>query len=102
MRAPVHAATRAVLLAAALAACGDNAGPEVPVGLSQHEAGNCFIGGCSMETCTADGPTPSPCIYVAAYACYRDATCEPQPDGACGWTPTDELTSCLAQFPPPP
>jgi hypothetical protein len=36
------------------------------------------------------------------YACYRDAACERQPDGACGWTPTAELGACLASHQPPP
>ena len=55
----------------------------------------CVISGCSDEVC-ADQPEFSPCIWRAAYVCYRDAVCAPQPDGACGWTPTQELTSCLA------
>jgi hypothetical protein len=40
------------------------------------------------------------CEFRAEYACYREATCERQPDGACGWTPTDTLTACLASPPP--
>jgi hypothetical protein len=89
-----------------LAGCfGDNTSPDPSgtagtSGTSQHEAGNCFIGGCSQETCTPDEPVASPCIYNPVFACYRDATCEPQAGGACGWTPTSELTACLAQFPP--
>jgi len=86
-------------LIAMLAGCfGDNTSP-IPTGTTQHEAGNCFIGGCSQETCTPDAPVASPCIYKAEFACYRDATCEPQGDGACGWTPTPELDACLADFP---
>jgi hypothetical protein len=90
----------ALILTFTLAGClGDNLPPDPP-GSSQHQLGNCFIGGCSQETCTPNEGVASPCIYVASFACYRDATCAPQPDGACGWTPTSELTSCLAQFPP--
>jgi hypothetical protein len=94
-----------LIFAVTLAACfGDNLPPDeppdVPPAVSQRERGNCFIGGCSMEACTPDEPEPSPCIYNPAFACYRDATCEPQPGGACGWTPTPELTACLAPFTP--
>jgi hypothetical protein len=88
---------RIALILVTLAGCaGDNLAPAA----SQRELGNCFIGGCSMETCTPDQPAVSPCIFVPSFACYRDATCEPQPDAACGWTPSPALTACLAQFPP--
>jgi eight-cysteine-cluster-containing protein len=56
---------------------------------------SCVIGGCAGELC-ADEPLVSPCIWRDAYVCYRDAVCTRQVDGACGWTPTDELTACLA------
>ena len=89
----------ALFLIATLAGClGDNLPPDP--GTSQHQVGNCFIGGCSREACTADQAAASPCIYKPEFACYREATCEPQPDGACGWTPTSELTACLAPFAP--
>ncbi len=89
----------ALILTVVLAGCfGDNTAPG-PTGTSQHEAGNCFIGGCSREACSPNEAQASPCIYKPEFACYHDATCEPQPDGACGWTPTPELTACLAPFP---
>jgi len=61
-------------------------------------SGGCIVGGCSQELCTdaSDGPAISPCIYQAEFACYKGATCERQASGQCGWTPTVELTSCLA------
>jgi len=31
------------------------------------------------------------------YACYADATCERQADGACGWTEDAVLAACLAE-----
>jgi hypothetical protein len=40
------------------------------------------------------------CEFRPEYACYRDATCERQADGTCGWTETPELTACLANPPP--
>jgi hypothetical protein len=60
-------------------------------------ATGCKVGGCSSQLCLdANGPdVASTCEWTEAYACYRTATCEPQQDGACGWTETDELRECL-------
>lgn len=67
----------------------------------EPDAGNvntqCQVGGCSHELCV-DASAPgvvSPCIWRDEYACYEDATCEPQSDGRCGWTPSDELRACI-------
>jgi eight-cysteine-cluster-containing protein len=54
----------------------------------------CVAGGCSGQVC-ADRPVATTCEWREAYACYRAARCERQPDGACGWTPTAELQACL-------
>jgi hypothetical protein len=54
----------------------------------------CLISGCNNEIC-AEEEMMSPCIFKEEFACYRQATCERQADGACGWTPTEALTSCL-------
>lgn len=64
--------------------------------------GSCVKDGCSGTVCrdAAAEPVMTTCEYQAAYACYTSATCEAQPDGACGWTPTTELTECLASPPP--
>jgi eight-cysteine-cluster-containing protein len=62
----------------------------------------CFIGGCSSEVCSDRTDYFTPCIWREAYACFRDARCERQPDGACGWTPTPELEACLASHDPAP
>lgn len=59
-------------------------------------AGPCKIAGCSSELCVGpDDPSLSPCIFRPEYACYRDATCELQGDGRCGWTQTPELSTCI-------
>lgn len=60
-------------------------------------AEGCVIGGCSGEICADAGsePTVSACIYKEAFACYKSARCEKQASGSCGWTRTDDLTSCL-------
>lgn len=67
----------------------------------QQSGETCFIGGCSHEVCSDRPGVFTPCLWYAVYACYQDARCERQLDGACGWTPTPELTSCLASYPPP-
>lgn len=60
------------------------------------QGGSCVVGGCSNQLCT-EGPQSagSTCEWREEYACYRDATCERQSDGKCGWTQTPELTACL-------
>ncbi|MEZ4366082.1 MAG: hypothetical protein R2939_07315 [Kofleriaceae bacterium] len=61
----------------------------------------CVVGGCSNTTCSSatEEAMITTCEWRDEYACYADATCEPQPDGACGWTPTEALTACLAAPP---
>ena len=62
----------------------------------QHQAASCHKSGCSGELCVpADQNVFSTCIWKAEYACYQQATCEPQADGACGFTPSAELDACL-------
>jgi hypothetical protein len=59
--------------------------------------GECIVGGCSGQLCSDDrGGLASTCEWREEYACYRTAKCERQADGECGWTPSDELTACLA------
>jgi hypothetical protein len=60
------------------------------------QAGNpCKPTGCSGTLCS-DQDMVSTCIYLPEYDCYKGARCEPQSDGKCGWTQTNELTSCIA------
>jgi eight-cysteine-cluster-containing protein len=62
-------------------------------------ADGCVIGGCSGEVCgeaSDAGGIVSSCIYRAAYACYKTASCARQQNGKCGWTPTPALAACLA------
>ncbi|MBI3073229.1 MAG: hypothetical protein HYY84_14035 [Deltaproteobacteria bacterium] len=54
----------------------------------------CVKTGCSGQIC-ADQPMFSTCEWRPEYACYRNATCERQTDGTCGWTNTPGLRSCL-------
>jgi len=62
----------------------------------------CAVAGCSQQLCvSADeaANTVSTCEFRSEYACYLEASCEPQADGKCGWTTTTELTQCLANPP---
>jgi hypothetical protein len=67
----------------------------------QDSDGGCKRTGCSGQLCS-DEDIATTCEYRPEYACYRDATCEPQGDGSCGWTPSEELTTCLAETTGPP
>jgi len=57
----------------------------------------CKIGGCSSQLCVNANSDDviSTCEWREEYACYQTARCEQQTDGNCGWTQTEELTSCL-------
>ena len=56
----------------------------------------CYIGGCSSQICSEDPDVISTCEWFEEYACYRNATCERQADGQCGWTETESLQQCIA------
>jgi hypothetical protein len=59
-------------------------------------AKTCYVGGCSGQICSEEQGVISTCEWRPEYACYRDAKCEVQADGNCGWTQTAELQACLA------
>ena len=61
--------------------------------------GECRRTGCSGQVCAAE-EIATTCEWRPEYACYAQATCEPQPDGDCGWTITPEAAACLASAPP--
>lgn len=66
------------------------------------QTNGCAVAGCSGQLCvSADeaGTIMTTCEFRAEYACYREASCEPQADGKCGWTQTTALTQCLANPP---
>jgi eight-cysteine-cluster-containing protein len=57
----------------------------------------CMATGCSAEVC-AEAPVATPCVWLPAYACYRDAHCGRFGlDGACAWQATPELAACLEE-----
>jgi len=58
----------------------------------------CRPAGCNNELCVADAQANdivSTCIYKPEFACYKQARCELQNNGQCGWSQTPELISCL-------
>ena len=57
-------------------------------------ASACKVGGCSGEICS-DKKMLSNCMYRPEYSCYKNAKCEVQPSGECGWTPSIELDACI-------
>jgi hypothetical protein len=61
----------------------------------QNPKGKCYVGGCSAQLCTDRPDAVSTCEYNAKYACYKQATCERQSSGWCGWTETPQLAACL-------
>lgn len=60
------------------------------------KTGLCKPTGCSGQICS-DQDMVSTCEYKEEYACYKNATCERQADGKCGWTETVDLKACLAK-----
>jgi eight-cysteine-cluster-containing protein len=62
-------------------------------------ANGCAVAGCSGQLCVSAEEASTivtTCEFRDEYACYAEASCEPQADGKCGWTQTAELTQCLA------
>ena len=84
----------AIAIAFALAGC-DGGGRQAGTGAIVVDP--CHVGGCSYELCSDQPGMTSVCVFKPGYACYKSAVCEPQQDGACGWTQTPELTSCIAR-----
>lgn len=62
----------------------------------------CAVAGCSQQLCVSADQAATivtTCEFRSEYVCYREASCEPQADGKCGWTQTPALTQCLANPP---
>ncbi len=59
-------------------------------------SGKCLVTGCSGQICS-DEEVATTCEYNAEYACYKTAKCERQEGGQCGWTPTEDLVTCLGE-----
>lgn len=69
-----------------------------PIPTTTSVSSECVVAGCSGQFCIGKIEAQdfvSTCEYSEKYACYKTATCKMQNDGKCGWTVTQELTSCL-------
>lgn len=64
---------------------------------SSRAKDGCIISGCSAHICASEEMV-STCEYREEYICYEKAICEKQADDTCGWTMTDTLEACVAQF----
>lgn len=77
--------------AAAREPAADHAAPR------DETSGGCVRAGCGGQLCVRAGEEPvTTCEERPEYACYREARCERQADGTCGFTSTPELERCLA------
>jgi hypothetical protein len=74
--------------------CPWGAAPGSPCIEPSPTPGGCRPTGCSGQLCAAESVATT-CEWRPEYACYQTASCERQPDGACGWTMTDALRACL-------
>ena len=71
--------------------------PPAPIdnGNGSVSDGACYVGGCSSHVCSDNPDVVTTCEWRPEYACYREATCERQTSGECGWTMTPALQACL-------
>jgi hypothetical protein len=56
----------------------------------------CIISGCSGQIC-GEVSLMSTCEWRPEYACFKQAKCEIQPTGNCGWTYTPEYNACYIE-----
>ncbi len=64
---------------------------------SPPPAAACVRTGCSGTVCAETGKDVfTTCDMRPEYECYATAKCERQASGACGWTQTAALSSCLS------
>lgn len=68
---------------------------------NEDASSGCIRTGCGGELCQGadEEAMASICVARPEHACYRDAACERQADGSCGFTQTPELSACLANPP---
>jgi eight-cysteine-cluster-containing protein len=68
--------------------------------VTERGGDSCHVAGCSAQVCSDRDDVVTTCEWRDVYECYLSASCERQSDGACGWTPTQELNACLARHSP--
>ena len=57
----------------------------------------CIVTGCSGQICS-DREVVTTCEFREEYACFKEAICERQVSGECGWTETEEYNQCQQGF----
>ncbi len=72
---------------------------EIPVKFKSNNVSlkECKPTGCSGQICS-DENVMSTCEFLPEYACYKEAVCERQTNGKCGWTETSAFKSCMANI----
>ncbi len=60
-----------------------------------HPLRPCLVTGCSGQLC-ASSPIGTTCVWDPGFACLRDAVCERQQHGGCGWTVLPGSPPCPA------
>ena len=67
---------------------------ETPINQSTKKP--CVVGGCNGQLCLEESvEAVTTCEWSEEYECYKDAKCERQENGECGWTMDEKLRSCL-------
>ena len=64
--------------------------------IAEADKNSCNTTGCSGQACS-NQEVITTCEFLPEYVCYRNAVCERQSNGECGWTLTNELTQCLEE-----
>jgi len=64
--------------------------------IAEADKNSCNTTGCSGQVCS-NQEVITTCEFLPEYVCYRNAVCERQSNGECGWTQTNELTQCLEE-----
>jgi len=70
---------------------------EIPVKFKQSNLNACVVTGCSGQICS-DEEVVTTCEFKEEYACFKEAICEKQDSGECGWTETEEYNQCRQGF----
>lgn len=63
-------------------------------------AQECKVTGCSGQVCAEAQKAEeivTDCEWQSEYACYKNARCERQMSGECGWTQDEALIKCLQE-----
>jgi eight-cysteine-cluster-containing protein len=79
------------------APCPFFAPPSPTLAATDSAKGGCVQAGCSGQLCVSENQSDivTTCEMRDEYSCLQYSSCEPQKNGACGWTQTPSYTDCL-------